>query len=160
VRDDELRDDALELDATVDSSTFAVFYLGVFPAASAMVEGTMRAIRETLTVQTDVGGIARYENDAYHRISPEMERIPGNPWVLCTLWLAEHDIATATGRDSLQRALDRVRWARAHATTSMVLPEQVDPYDGQPLSVAPLTWSHAQVISVVHGYLDSLRALR
>jgi len=153
-------ENGLELDSTVDSSAFAAFYLGVFPAASAMVEGTMRAIRETLTVKTDVGGIARYDDDAYHRISPETQRVPGNPWILCTLWLAEHDIATATDRDALQRALDWVRWARARATTSMILPEQVDPYDGQPLSVAPLTWSHAQVISVVHGYLDSLRALR
>jgi glucoamylase len=155
-----LRDGAPELDPTVDASAMAAFYLGVFPATSAMVEGTMRAIREKLTVQTDVGGIARYEDDGYHRISPDTRRVPGNPWILCTLWRAEHDIATATDRDSLQRALDWVRWARAHATASMILPEQVDPYDGQPLSVAPLTWSHAQVISVVHGYLDSLRALR
>src|SRR5437762_13660962 len=28
------------------------------------------------------------------------------------------------------------------------------------LSVAPFTWSHAQVISVVRGYLDALRFLR
>jgi len=27
-------------------------------------------------------------------------------------------------------------------------------------SVAPFTWSHAQVISVVRGYLDSLRNFR
>ncbi|HEX2060521.1 MAG TPA: glycoside hydrolase family 15 protein, partial [Thermoanaerobaculia bacterium] len=60
----------------------------------------------------------------------------------------------------VQAALDHVRWARAKATASMVLPEQIDPYDGQPLSVAPLTWSHAQVVSIVHGYLDALRRLR
>jgi GH15 family glucan-1,4-alpha-glucosidase len=35
----------------------------------------------------------------------------------------------------------------------MILPEQIDPYDGQHLSVAPLTWSHAQVVSVIHGAL-------
>ena len=148
------------LDKTVDASAFAVFHLGVFPAASALVEGTMRAIREKLWVQTDVGGVARYENDQYHRISGEPGRVTGNPWILCTLWLAEHVMAKASTRDSLERALDLVRWARAKATASMILPEQIDPYDGQPLSVAPLTWSHAQVISVVHGYLDVLRGLR
>lgn len=147
-----MRDDSLELDAAVDASTFAVFHLGVFPAESAMVEGTMRAIEAKLCVQTDVGGIARYENDSYHRIYADTERVPGNPWILCTLWLAEHDLA----KGNVQAALDRVRWARAKATPSMILPEQIEPYDGQHLSVAPLTWSHAQVVSIVHGCLQRL----
>lgn len=149
-----------EVDRTVDSSAFATFYFGVFPASSAMATGTMRAIRERLWVQTDVGGIARYENDSYHRISDETRRVPGNPWIICTLWLAEHVVATATTREELQSALDLVRWARSKATASLVLPEQIDPYDGQALSVAPLTWSHAQLISVILGYLERSRALR
>jgi GH15 family glucan-1,4-alpha-glucosidase len=53
-----------------------------------------------------------------------------------------------------------VRWARAKAPASLVLPEQINPYDGSALSVAPLTWSHAQVVSVIRGYLDALRHLR
>jgi GH15 family glucan-1,4-alpha-glucosidase len=154
------KDEGLVLDPAVDASTFAAFYLGVFPAGSAMIDGTMRAIREKLWVRTDTGGVARYENDGYHRISDETGRVPGNPWILCTLWLAEHVIAKSTSAEGLQRALDLVRWARAKATPSMILPEQVDPYDGGPLSVAPLTWSHAQVISIVHSYLDALRGLR
>jgi GH15 family glucan-1,4-alpha-glucosidase len=155
-----IHDDALELDSAVDASSFAAFYFGVFPASSAMIDGTMSAVREKLWVRTDTGGLARYENDGYHRISEETGRVPGNPWIICTLWLAEHVIAKATDRESLQRALDLVRWARSKATPSMILPEQIDPYDGQALSVAPLTWSHAQVISVVHAYLDALRRLR
>ncbi|HEY0140323.1 MAG TPA: glycoside hydrolase family 15 protein [Thermoanaerobaculia bacterium] len=150
----------LELDPTVDASTFAVFYLGVFPATSAMVEGTMKAIRERLWVNTETGGFARYENDDYHRISEETGRIPGNPWVLCTLWMAEHVIARANTANELQEALDLVRWARSKATRSLVLPEQLHPYDGQPLSVAPLTWSHAQVVSVVLRYLERRREFR
>ena len=155
-----LEDEKLELDPTADASAFALFHFGVFPSSSAMVEGTMKAIREKLWVHTDTGGVARYENDGYHRISEETGRVPGNPWILCTLWLAEHVIARASSAEGLQRALDLVRWARARATTSMILPEQVDPYNGEPLSVAPLTWSHAQVISVVHGYLDALQRAR
>ena len=145
---------------TVDSSAFALFALGVFSPTSALVETTMRAIRERLAVQTEAGGIARYQDDPYHRISAESERVPGNPWIICTLWLAEYEIARATDTSSLQSALDHVRWSRAKATSSLILPEQIDPYDSQPLSVAPLTWSHAQVVSVVHGYLDALRNLR
>jgi oligosaccharide amylase len=155
-----LVDEHLELDRTVDASTFAAFHLGVFSPESATIEGTMRAIRERLGVQTETGGIARYESDPYHRISEETGRVPGNPWILCTLWLAEHVIATSRSVSDLQGALDLVRWARAKAAPSLVLPEQINPYDGQPLSVAPLTWSHAQVVSVVRGYLDALRRLR
>ena len=155
-----LRDEELVLDTTVDASAFAAFHLGAFQATSAMVEGTMQAIRERLVVRTEVGGVARYENDAYHRISGEQERVPGNPWIICTLWLAEHAIARASTAAELQSALDVVRWARSKATSSLVLPEQIDPYDGQPLSVAPLTWSHAQVVSVVHAYLDALPRVR
>ena len=143
---------ALELDPTVDSSAFAAFYLGVFPAESAVVEGTMRAIRERLAVRTEVGGIARYESDAYHRIYEDS----GNPWILCTLWLAEHELSK--GND--QGALELVRWARAKASLSMILPEQIDPHDGQHVSVAPLTWSHAQVVSVVHGCVQLRRGAR
>jgi GH15 family glucan-1,4-alpha-glucosidase len=151
-----LNGDALELDPTVDASAFGLFYFGLFSAESAMVEGTMRAIHDKLSVQTEAGGVARYENDSYHRISAETGRVPGNPWILCTLWLAEYDLA----RGDVQAALDHVRWARAKATPSQILPEQIDPYDAQQLSVAPLTWSHAQVVSVVHGCLAALRAAR
>ena len=155
-----LNGDVLEIDKTVDASVFATFYLDVFPADSAMVEGTMNTIRERLAVQTEVGGIARYEGDAYHRISEEMARVPGNPWLICTLWVAEHSIARARSMDDLQSALDIVRWARSKASASLVLPEQIDPYDGQPLSVAPLTWSHAQIVSVVRAYIRAARTLR
>jgi hypothetical protein len=37
---------------------------------------------------------------------------------------------------------------------------KIHPWSGNPLSVAPLTWSHAQVISVVRNYLDRLAILR
>ena len=155
-----LRDEVLQLDPTVDASLFALFWFDLFPASSTAVESTMNAVRERLSVQTEVGGVARYEDDPYHRIYDERGRVPGNPWILCTLWLAEHELARAATAPPLEAALDAVRWAKARATRSLVLPEQVDPHDGQHLSVAPLTWSHAQVISVVHGYLEARRKFR
>jgi len=86
--------------------------------------------------------------------------VPGNPWLICTLWLAEHAVARATSIAELQSALDLLRWVRAKARPSLVLPEQVHPHTGAPLSVSPFSWSHAQVVSVVRGYLDRLRFLR
>ena len=153
-------DGTLEIDPTVDASTLGVFHLNTFSPTSAFVEGTVEAVRERLAVQTELGGFARYENDSYHRISEETDRVPGNPWIICTLWMAEYDISRAQTVDEVQGALDAVRWARSKASRALVLPEQFDPYDGQPLSVAPLTWSHAQVVSVVRTYLDALRRLR
>jgi oligosaccharide amylase len=153
-------DDALQLDRTVDASTFATFYLGVFAADSTMVEQTMAAVRERLWVPTEAGGLARYENDTYQRQTEPDNGVPGNPWVICTLWLAEFAIARATTVAELQSALDLVRWARAKARPSLVLPEQIDAFSGAPVGVAPFTWSHAQVVSVVRGYLESLRRFR
>jgi hypothetical protein len=40
-----------------------------------------------------------------------------------------------------------------------VLAEQVDPYTGAPLSVAPLTWSHAAFVLACHHVLDRMNAL-
>jgi GH15 family glucan-1,4-alpha-glucosidase len=40
-----------------------------------------------------------------------------------------------------------------------VLSEQLDPYSKALLSVSPLTWSHATVVSLVHEYVRKLRAL-
>lgn len=154
-----MRDGELQIDATIDSSVFAAFAFGVFGAETAMVEESMRVIRDRLWVPTEVGGVARYENDPYQR-DADAEHVVGNPWIICTLWLAEHAIARATTVAELQSALDLLRWARSKARPSLVLPEQVHPVSGAPLSVAPFTWSHAQVISVVRGYLDALRNLR
>src|SRR5258706_2917063 len=156
-----MQDDTLVLDRTVDASVFATFYLGAFAADSTMVEQTMAAVRERLWVPTEAGGLARYENDTYQKPADSSDaKLPGNAWIICTLWLAEYAIARATSVEELQSALDLVRWARAKARPSLVLPEQIDPFTSAPLGVAPFTWSHAQIVSVGRGYLESLRHFR
>ena len=45
------------------------------------------------------------------------------------------------------------------ALPSGVLAEQLDPYSQAPLSVSPLTWSHATVVSLVHEYVQKRKAL-
>jgi GH15 family glucan-1,4-alpha-glucosidase len=40
-----------------------------------------------------------------------------------------------------------------------VLSEQVDPYTKAPISVSPLTWSHATVVSLVNEYVRKRKAL-
>jgi len=41
-----------------------------------------------------------------------------------------------------------------------MLSEQVDPNSGAPLSVAPLTWSHAEFVVTVDDYVKKLDKLR
>jgi GH15 family glucan-1,4-alpha-glucosidase len=52
-----------------------------------------------------------------------------------------------------------LEWVAQHGLRSGVLAEQVDPYTDAPLSVSPLTWSHAEVLMTVHDYVDKFREL-
>jgi GH15 family glucan-1,4-alpha-glucosidase len=120
----------------------------------------MEAVRARLWVQTNVGGLARYENDWYWQVSQDIARVPDNPWIICTLWLAEWEITRATSEPDLARALELLQWVVVHARQSGCLPEQIHPYTGAPLSVCPLAWSHAAFILVVLSYHDKLCELK
>jgi len=112
-------------------------------------------MRDRLSVPTPIGGLARYENDNYQRTTPRSD-VPGNPWFVTTLWLAQWQIAAARGPNDLAPALDLLRWAAARALPSGILSEQVDPVSGAPVSVSPLTWSHGAVIQAVVDYAEKL----
>lgn len=141
----------LEPDATIDASLFATFYLGCFDPNDPMVTGTMNAIRDSLSVG---GGIARFQNDGYMRTS---EAITGNPWFICTLWLADYYIAAASTQADLGPALEILEWVVDRSLPSGVLAEQIDPATGGYVSVSPLTWSHSTFVATVSSYLDKLR---
>ena len=46
-----------------------------------------------------------------------------------------------------------LEWCRDRGLDSGVLAEQFHPHSAEPISVSPLTWSHATVITVVMRYL-------
>jgi GH15 family glucan-1,4-alpha-glucosidase len=98
--------------------------------------------------------VARYEDDYYHQVSRDLANIAGNPWFICTLWLADWHAATAKTPEELGKAKNLLEWVSAHALPSGVLAEQVNPYTGEPMSVSPLTWSHAAFVESVNQYLD------
>jgi len=100
-----------------------------------------------------VGGMARYENDTYQQVSTDIESVPGNPWFICTLWLAQWHILSARNRVDMRPGLDILMWTQAHALPGGVMAEQVEPYTNTPLSVSPLTWRHATFVSVVQSYV-------
>src|SRR4051812_17046044 len=152
--------DVYEVDETIDASLYAIFKFHMFEADDPRVASTMKAVEQKLWVKTRVGGIARYENDYYHRVSNNIVDIPGNPWFICTLWLADYYISRARTAEELKLALPIFEWTAAHALESGVLAEQVNPYTNAPLSVSPLTWSHATVVSTAIKYLEKLEQLQ
>ncbi len=155
-----LPDGTYRLDMTPDAANFAVFALGALPADDARVEADMLATRQMLWVKTGIGGIARYQRDYFHQVERErIAEVPGNPWVICTLWHAQWLIARARSLDELRNALPYMDWAIERADLSGVLAEQYHPYTGAPLGVSPLTWSHATFVIVVMEYLRRHKAI-
>ena len=145
-------------DMTCDSSAYALFAFGVLPADHPKVAATMGMMGRKLWVKSG-GGLARYERDYYFRVSDDFDKVPGNPWIICTLWLADWYIATAKKKADLRGALDLLEWAAVCALRTGVLSEQVHPFTLPALSVAPLTWSHAQFVTTASAYLDKLAKL-
>jgi len=145
------------VDSTRDASLWGLFAFGLFSAEDPKIGATMADLREKLWVKSDVGGMARYEGDRYHRIS---EAFPGNPWFVCSLWLADYYAEKATDERELQPAIDILTWVANHALQSGVLAEQVDPVTGRPLSVSPLTWSHATYVATTLKTISKLVTFR
>lgn len=143
----------IEVDSAIDASLYGTFAFGAYSALDEKVKNTMRQIYEKLWCKTEVGGLARYEGDSYHRVSQE---VPGNPWFVATLWLAQFYTKAAQKRGDLNKAASIMEWIAAHALPSGVLAEQINPYTNEPLSVSPLTWSHAAFIMSVQEYIDKL----
>lgn len=148
-------DGRLVPDPTIDASAYGVFAFGLLPPGDPRVRATMVAVRDRLAVRAGIGGIARYERDRYQR-DGEDDRLPGNPWPICTLWLAEWYI----GLGDIAHAQELLEWVGAHATSAGLLAEQFDPRTGAPLSVAPLTWSHSTYVLAVTRFLDAAHGVR
>jgi GH15 family glucan-1,4-alpha-glucosidase len=140
-------------DLTIDSSVYGLWYFGMLPADDPQIVSTMTAVYDRLWCKTEVGGIARYENDWYYQVSQDIANVPGNPWFICTMWYGQWLVAKARTLDELARVRDILDWVAGAALPSGVLSEQLDPYSKVQLSVSPLTWSHATVVSLVHEYV-------
>lgn len=145
-----------EIDATVDASLFGLFYFNTFDANDNLVKNTFNVIEEKLWVNDKIGGLARFENDGYMRISDEFT---GNSWFVCTLWLANYYTAKAKTKEDLQKTKDILQWTTQNALPSGVLAEQIHPVDGSPVSVSPLTWSHSTFVATVEKYLEKLKRI-
>lgn len=145
-----------EIDKTVDiSSVYGVFLFNVLDLSDDKLQEAFEYTVETLSVDTEIGGIMRYEGDSYYK---DEGSDYGNPWVLATLWKSQFDTATAQQKDDLDKVVDTLKWVERHAFHSGILPEQIDPHTGKAKSATPLAWSHAEYIRTVVMYLEKLES--
>lgn len=135
----------LEPDRTLDSSVLAIGLLGAIRQNDSRWAATVDAIERGLRIGGPIDGVARYQGDYYFR---RTERAAGNPWIICSLWLAQARL-TLGDPASADHWID---WT-CRQTQTGVLPEQIDPDTGAHLSVSPLTWSHAEFANtILHRY--------
>lgn len=148
------------LDMTSDSANFALFAIAGISVEDPQMLAEAEAMQQRLSVKTGVGGYARYERDYYHQIERDrIDQVPGNPWAICSLWRAQYVIAKARNVEELEEARGLLEWCVYRAEESGVMAEQFHPHTGDPISVSPLTWSHATYVIVVLEYLTKLAQL-
>ena len=157
-----LPDGKIQPDKVVDASLSGLFYFDMFDVADQRIKRTMESVIEQLSVRTKIGGIARYWGDEYQtnrKPGDTVETVPGNPWFICTLWVAQYYIRKAQSLEDLEPARERIEWDGKHSLASHVLGEQLDPYSGDPVTTSPLTWSHATLVLAINEYSDKYKEL-
>jgi GH15 family glucan-1,4-alpha-glucosidase len=136
-------DGSLLFDNTLDiSSLYGVLMFADIKLDAASLTQTAAGVEALLQNPQQASGVFRYEQDWYMRKSADS---PPNPWFVCTLWLAQYYVQTK----QLGKARALVDWTQHLTLPSGVLSEQINPYNGSPVGVAPLVWSHAEYINTV-----------
>jgi len=131
----------LEFDDTLDiSSLYGAYMFAQLPLDDEKMRSTFEKVQDQLFNTSPLGGVIRYPGDDYFLEKPQYK---GNPWIVCTLWLAQYLNAVGE-KDSASKLL---AWAVERAQPSGVLSEQFDPETGDTLGVVPLVWSHAEFIN-------------
>ncbi len=151
-------DGELEFDRTIDTSSFhGIVFFGVLEPDDALVKTSLKTIEKVLQVEGNSKGFVRYQNDRYYTMQ---EAGSPNPWVICTLWVAQYYILNAKKAVDLKPALELLEWTASHASSTGTLSEQMHPYTREHLSTSPLIWSHAEYVLTVDSYLKKLSTLR
>lgn len=135
-------DGSLSFDNTLDISSFySIFTYGMYDQKD-MMKQTLGNIETILLDQSPSGGSPRYENDNYFASD---QNYLGNPWFVTTLWMAQYYARTGQS----DKAHHYIDWTISRMVPSGVLAEQINPTTGEPVSVTPLVWSHAELANTI-----------
>jgi GH15 family glucan-1,4-alpha-glucosidase len=133
----------LSYDDTLDiSNLYGPFMYGGLLLEDERMVSTAAAVEQKLLNSSPIGGVIRYPGDGYFL---GKQQYPGNPWIVCTLWLAQYYLALGKRTEAEELA----QWALDRRQPSGALSEQFDPEDGGSLGVTPLVWSHAELINTL-----------
>lgn len=145
------------IDKTIDiSSIYGIYRFGVLEFNDPKLKKAFEKTKEILEVKTSVGGFARFEGDQYHNPGGN---IPGNPWIVTTLWNAQYRTDLVKSQSELPDVVSLFSWVANHALPSGVLSEQLNAYTGEQLSASPLIWSHAEYVLSIIKYMEKLEEL-
>jgi GH15 family glucan-1,4-alpha-glucosidase len=151
----ELKDGEILHDETIDASSFyGADHFSLFDEKT--MDEMYKIFQRELMNREGSGGVVRFVNDAYFRDKSESK---GNPWIVTTLWQAQHIISRAKSESDMKPVIEILQWVHTLAAPSGVLPEQVDPVSAVSKSASPLAWSHAEFITTVLMYLEKLEEL-
>lgn len=147
--------DKLEKETALDiSSFFGTFRFGIIAADDPKMKDFYEMIKKRLSKGISIGGVARYENDAYSRVPGEAT---GNPWFVASLWLTQYKIVLATSPADLEEVIADIEWVAKFSKSGM-LSEQINPYTGEEISATPLTWSHSEFVRTVIEYDKKMKS--
>lgn len=153
-----LVEDKYEICETVDMSSFyGAYYFKVLESDDHKLEKAFEMVKNRLYMQTPVGGVSRYNDDNFHRVNHEA---PSNPWYITTFWKAQYEITKAKTREELSEIKETIKWAINLASPSTMMAEQVKSDTGEQTSASPLTWSHAELVSLVVSYIKRYKELK
>jgi GH15 family glucan-1,4-alpha-glucosidase len=134
-------DGSLAYDDTLDISSFYGPYMyAQLPLDDPRLKSTAEHVQQKLFQTSPIGGVIRFPGDGYFLAK---QQYAGNPWIVCTLWLAQY--FNAAGDKA--RADELLKWSVDRALDSGMLSEQFDPETGFAIGVTPLVWSHAEYIN-------------
>jgi GH15 family glucan-1,4-alpha-glucosidase len=151
-------DGELTFDRTIDTSSFhGIVYFDVLDLDDPRIKESLKTVEKTLQVDSSSKGFIRYQNDTYYTMQ---DAGSPNPWVICTLWIAQYYIKMAQKPADLKRALELLEWTASHATEAGTLAEQMHPHTREHLSTAPLIWSHAEYVLTVDAYLEKVESFK
>ena len=115
---------------------------GLFSLESDEVKSSFSTLKEVFKLGVNGLGLPRYENDSYQRTRHDSL---GNTWFIPSLWTAQY--ANEVGDTELAKSI--TDWVHSMANESSMLAEQLDPDNGNPVSVSPLVWSHAEYMATM-----------
>lgn len=135
--------DDIEYDSTIDvSSIFGVFMYGLFAVGSDELQSSVDTLVKLFEQDQGVVGLPRYENDNYYKAGGTNR---SNIWLITSLWLAQYYLEM----NENDKANTLIAWVESMALSTGIMPEQISAVDASFLSVAPLTWSHAEYVATL-----------